>query len=213
MEFENRGQDEKYENETINSFESEDISTRNTSPNSELSRNDNNIKIYVFQPYARIRTIKLDSNYSLSVLNQIYSDNSTYIFGGQILDIEKSFSHYDIENESKLVIISSNILQSNPNLVQKWIDLTNKKDYFDEKINLNLKNDYRKEIARIKDIKTFKMESKKRKIGKFYMAKLNNQSNLSRLQNKIEDNVKDVKINVDFDPLDCPSNDPLPIIW
>lgn len=213
MEFENRGQDETYENETSNSFESEDISTRNTSPHSELSQNDTNIKIYVYQPYVRIRTIKLDSNYSISVLNQIYSDNSTYIFGGQILDVEKSFHHYNIENESKIVIISSNICQSNPNLVQKWIDLTNQKDYFDERINLNLKNDFRKEIARIRDIKTFKMESKKRKLGKFYMSKLNNQSNLSIWQNKIDDNVKNVKINVDFDQLDCPSNDPLPVIW
>lgn len=213
MEFENVDQDETYANETGNSFESDGISNNNAKSVSDLVLKNNIMKIFVYQPYVRIRSIRLDAFYSISVLNRMYPADSTYIFNGQILDVEKSFYYYNIQNENKIVLISSNMMKSNPNFIQKWIDLTSRKDYFEERINLNIKNDYRKEIARMKDIKYLRMENKKRHFGHFVKSQFRNQSKLSDWANDSNKNIENSKLNVDYDSLNNPSNDPLPIIW
>lgn len=213
MEFANVDQNEVYSNETNNTFESYSASDSNDRPNSELSFNNNSINIYVYQPYIRIRSIKLKSCFLVSALNTIYPANSTYIFNGQILDINKSFCYYNIQNENKMVLISSNMMKSSPNCIQKWISITSRKDYFEERINLNIKNDFRKEIARVKDIKIFKMENRKKHFGQFAISQFKKYSKLSFLANEKNDNLENAKINFDYNPLDCPSNDPLPIIW
>lgn len=172
----------------------------------------NDLKIYVYQPYIRIRSINLNANSKVNILNSLYPSNSKYLFNGQILDTEKTFKHYNILNENKIVLISENMMKSNPNSIQKWLSMTSKKD-FEEKINLNIKNDYRKEIARLKDFKYFKIENQRKKYKHFFKNQFMKQKKVLSWDNDYNENKNDIKLKTDFKPLGSPSCDPLPIFW
>lgn len=168
-------------------------------------------KIFVYEPGIRIRSINLDFNYSISVLNRIYPNDSIYIYNGHVLDTQKSFKFYNMENGNKIVLVRKIDLQQNPNIIDKWINLTNKKDEFEEKINLNIKSDYRREIARIKDIKFCKMTNKKKRFNNFINSHFKDEiKSFNAGQNKKQE---EIETNIDYKSLTSPSDAPLPIVW
>lgn len=176
--------------------------------NRELFFNDEQITIYVYQPYIRFNHIRLNKNSSIKVLNNIYPKDSIYIYGGQILDVSKSFVDYDIKEDNKIVLFPSSMKKRNPNFIDKWLRLTNNKEQFEEIVNLN--KSYRNELARLQDIKSMKKELKQRSFCSTHKT-LNSQS--LKIVNQIYENSREEELNVEYDSLNTPAIDPLPIIW
>lgn len=186
--------------------------------NSSLSYDDpisnDYIKIYVFQPRLRIRHIKLKSQESISVLGQLYPTDSIYLFNGQLLDIKKTFFDYNISNENKIVLLSSSQINSNPGLIDKWIKLTSDKDNFEYRIGLNINKLSRIEIAKIRDLKFKKLETKRKHFRSYYDSKMMNQDYFDmKLDEEIINNIKNTNLNINSNKPISPSFDPLPILW
>lgn len=177
--------------------------------NSEHSlMNKNEYTIYICQPFNRIKHIKLNKNSSISILSKIYQDGSLYIYNGMILDITKSFAHYNIKNDSKIVMISSNMIKEDPNNIDKWLRITSDQERFEEKINMNIKKTNRREVARLRDIKSMKNELKRKHFCSTTKLLMKNKINSKK---SIPDEKNQLKI--DYNTSSSPSNEPLPIIW
>lgn len=177
--------------------------------NSEHSlMNKNEYSIYICQPYNKIKHIKLNKNSSISILSKIYPDGSLYIYNGIILDITKSFAHYNIKNDSKIVMISSNMSKEDPNNIDKWLRITSDQERFEERINMNIKKTNRREVARLRDIKSMKNELKRKHFCSTHKLLMKNTINSKK---SIPDE-KD-QLNIDYNTSSSPSNEPLPIIW
>lgn len=204
-------------NEAINSdesniaFISEGMSRKIIDP--EQMINHNIMKIYVYQPFMRIRHIKLNMLSPISILSRIYPPNSIYIFNGQILDVSKSFLFYNIKNENKIVLITSLMKKSDPKLVDKWIKNTTDQESFEERVDLNINKNCRRELARIKDIKFYKLEIKRKTFGKFLKNQntdLMNSNSFNANRNKFQE---EIDLKIDYNQLKEPSFDPLPVLW
>lgn len=204
-------------NEAINSdesniaFISEGMSRKIIDPEQMIMHNI--MKIYVYQPFMRIRHIKLNMLSPISILSRIYPPNSIYIFNGQILDVSKSFSFYNIKNENKIVLITSLMKKSDPKLVDKWIKNTTDQDSFEERVDLNINKNCRRELARIKDIKFYKLEIKRKTFGKFLKNQntdLMNSNSFNANRNKFQE---EIDLKIDYNQLKEPSFDPLPVLW
>lgn len=163
------------------------------------------IKIYVYQPFIRIRYIKLNENRQISILNCIYSKNSIYIFRGIILIMTKTFIEYGIHNDNKIVLLPSSMVESNPGFVSKWQRLTSNQMEFEQKIDFNMCKGTHKELARIKDIKYSKLETKKN-----FLKKCEKSINSKNSKKQIKD---ENELITDFKRENSPSAKPLPIIW
>lgn len=193
------------------------IPKRHIKTDSELPPNI--IKVYVYQPYKRIQNIKLNSNSPISILNRIYPTNSIYIYYGQILDVEKTFLYYGISNENKIVFLP---FKSNCSLIDKYLKLTSDKESFEQRIDLNIKNNSKNELARLRDIMFNKFELK-RKQFRLYLKSRNIQQYNLFYSNDFEEkyftdcsrnNANDeIILKTDYDKADAPSQEPLPILW
>ena len=170
---------------------------------SELTNEKEFIRIYVYQPFVRIRYIRLKENSCISVLSSIYSPDSIYIYDGQILNSDKTFREYNIGEGNKMVLLPSSMMVSNYSFVEKWLKLTSNKESFEEKIDLNMVKGSQKELARIKDIKFNKLDEKKKFLGKYF--------NTHKKTYKKERNQPELKC--DYEPPQNPSCHPLPILW
>lgn len=173
---------------------------KQTSNNNELVQT-NEFYIYSFQPYQRIKHIKIRPFYFISVLNVIFPSDSMLIYKGQVLDRKKTFENYQIKNEDKIVVLPFHLTKSSPELIEKWKNETLDTENFDNKIKVQINPNSRKEIARIRDFRIFKSESKKtfksnNFLVKFYENKKNNYSPLS----------------LDYPQVTSPICDPLPVI-
>lgn len=194
-------------NESVYVYES----NRSVSPDAvprSVDEQSYKMNIYVYQPRVNIRHIKLNPNNSISVLNQMYKPDSTYIYNGQILDIQKSFHYYRISSESKIVLIPSFMSKRDPNFVERWLQITSDKDNFEKKIetNINIKN--KREIARIKDIRYIKNELRRKHLGS-YLSECASR----RLNSNLESNDDNIVLSTDYKTPDVPSCEPLPLIW
>lgn len=165
------------------------------------------IQIYVYQPYIRIRYIRLNENSVVSILRTIYPEDSLYIYRGQVLDDNKTFIECQIQNNNKIILIPSSMKTSNESLYQKIIKITSDQERFESIIDKNMGDHNKNEIARLKDIKFFKNEQKRKFLMKFANSeKFQNQT--PKMENDTNNPTK-----IDFRKNDLPSTQPLPIIW
>ncbi|KAK8838571.1 hypothetical protein M9Y10_033203 [Tritrichomonas musculus] len=165
------------------------------------------IQIYVYQPYIRIRYIRLNENSVVSILRTIYPEDSLYIYRGQVLDDNKTFIECQIQNNNKIILIPSSMKTSNESLYQKIIKITSDQERFESIIDKNMGDHNKNEIARLKDIKFFKNEQKRKFLMKFANSeKFQNQT--PKMENDTNNPTK-----IDFKKNDLPSTQPLPIIW
>lgn len=161
--------------------------------------------IYAFQPCYRIRHIKIKPHYLISILNIIYPNDTILIYKGQVLERKNSFNYYKILNDDKIIVLPFELTKSSPELIDKWKKESLDIESFEQKLNLQINSNCRKEISRIRDLKTFKSELKRSKIG------LNSNNYLNSLYDfKKKD---DTKLNIDYPKSDFPSCEPLPISW
>lgn len=84
----------------------------------ESSQSTDNFYIFAFQPYKRIRHIKIRPHFFISVLDIIYPNDSIFIYKGQKLDRHNSFNHYKILNEDKIVVLPFHLSKSAPELIE-----------------------------------------------------------------------------------------------
>ena len=179
-----------------------------------IKKNDfdeDNITIYVYQPCVRIKHIKLNIRSCISILARVYPEDSTYIFKGQILDISKTFFDYQITNENKIVSISPQMMKHDSCLVEKWIQMTNDYETFEERLNIDINKNSRREIARIKDLKFIKFEIKRKKLDRFLRSHPINKKDQNEHRMNIMNNEE--KLNLSYEPINSPLTEPLPIIW
>lgn len=179
------------------------------------------LRVYVYQPFVRIRHIKLNAYCSIDILNGLYSPNSIYIFNGQILDTKRSFASYNLVNGNKIVCLPSHIEKSNPQYMEKWLRLTSDKENFEKRIDLNIKQSSRKELARIKDIKFQKLELKRKRFISYLRSRTLFQANLdesfsSKDQDEdfcsLKDSKESTTLNINYESTE-PSCAPLPVLW
>lgn len=176
------------------------------------------LRIYVYQPFVRIRHIKINGLCPISILNGLYPSDSVYIFNGQILDSQKSFLFYNLVNGSKVVLLPSHVKQSNPQFLEKWLRLTSDKENFEQRINLNINQNSRKELAKIKDLKIQRLELKRKRFNSYIRSRTMLQTKLDDpyLLNDKGDEINsscNTTLNINFEASDSPSSKPLPILW
>lgn len=124
----------------------------------------NFIKIYLYQPHMRIQILNIKSDRAISSLSNHYLKEMIFIFNGQILDKEKSFSFYKIPYGSKIAIFPKDVMKSDSSFQEKWIKITLDKEKFDKMIEMSVDANYRKELSRLRDMRYQKMELKKENI-------------------------------------------------
>lgn len=198
---------EEDNNESINANEnafSESNSAKN--PESSTDNHSKDIIIYVYQPYIRIKRIKLDVDSHISILSKVFPQDSIYIFNGQILEINKTFSDYQIINDSKIVLITPLMLADDSELVLKWSKISKDFDALEERINFLICSSSREELARIKDIRIFKREMKRKNYSKFLESRDSSQRYINEFQ-------KEIKLKIKYQHAKEPSEDPFPIKW
>lgn len=185
--------------------------TENSSPNI--------IMIYLYQPQMRIQKVQIKSERTISSLSRHYLKNMVFIYKGQILDKEKSFSFYEIQNGSKIAMIPEDSTKSNPYFQEKWLNITNDSETFDKTIELNINSDFRKELSRLSDIKHQRMEMKQRNHSFYVKYKCFSQNTKKSENDNFCDlykkgiKIDKMKLNVDYEKDEIPSDQPLPIIW
>lgn len=176
----------------------------------------NILRIYIYQPFIRIRSIKLNAYVPISILNNMYPPDSIYIFNGQVLDTQRSFVSYQITNGNKIVLLPSHVKNSNINYMEKWLKLTGDKENFEKRIELNIKQNSRMELARLKDLKFQKFELKRKRFNSYLKSRAIFQANPDSLNyfSNNEMNANDgIVLNTDFESDDSPSCEPLPVLW
>lgn len=198
---------EEDNDESINTNENA-FSERNSAKNPESSTDNHSkdIVIYVYQPYIRIKRIKLDVDSHISILSKVFPQDSIYIFNGQILEINKTFSDYQIINDSKIVLITPLMLADDSELVLKWTKISKDFDALEERINFLICSSSREELSRIKDIRIFKREMKRKNYSKFLESRDSSQRYINEFQ-------KEIKLKIKYQPAKEPSEDPFPIKW
>lgn len=201
MNFLDEGNENFYQSESSSSLNPDAISGGSY-------EQTNKMNIYVLQPFSRIRHIKLNPKESISVLNQLYLPDSTYIHKGKILDITKSFLFYRISNESKIVNISPVMAKNNPNFIEKWLKITSDSENFEKKIETSINKKNRNEIARLKDMKLNKCELRKKHLGAYLTKCVNRKVNDVLINDNDQPSLK-----IDFESTDSPSCNPLPVLW
>lgn len=198
---------EEDNDESINTNENA-FSERNSAKNPESSKDSHSkdIIIYVYQPYIRIKRIKLDVDCHISILSRVFPQDSIYIFNGQILEINKTFSDYQIINDSTVVLITPLMLADDSELVLKWSKKSKDFDALEERINFLICSSSREELARIKDIRIFNREMKRKNYSKFLESRDSSQRYINEFQ-------KEIKLKIKYQPAKEPSEDPFPIKW
>ena len=166
------------------------------------------ISIFVYQPNIKIRHIKLNIHSKVSILSKIYPIDSIYIYHGLIIEHQKTFLDYNIQKDNKIVMISSYESTQKPELIDKWVKITKDKENFENRMYLNIDQNSRKELARLRDIKSFKSEMMRKRFGKIHRLLLN-----PPVTDNYSPNCKQCSFNLDYAQSDEPSTSPLPIVW
>lgn len=149
-----------YTRNTNSPLPNESFSNYCIDKNSLTSMNITNI--YLYQPHMRIQHIKVKSDRPISTLSRQYVSDMAFIFNGQILDKEKTFSDYAIVDGSKIVMLPEEAIKNDLTFKEKWLNITSDKENFDKKIEISVNSVCRKEISRLNDIKYQKLEMKRR---------------------------------------------------
>ena len=112
--------------------------------------------------------------------------------------------------------------KSNCSLIDKYLKLTSDKESFEQRIDLNIKNNSKNELARLRDIMFNKFELK-RKQFRLYLKSRNIQQYNLFYSNDFEEkyftdcsrnNANDeIILKTDYDKADAPSQEPLPFLW
>lgn len=202
----------------------------------------NVISIFLYQPHMRIQRLRVKSDRMISMLSRNYIRDMAFIFNGQILNKEKSFSFYGIPDGSKIAMIPEDAMKADPTFQEKWINITCDKENFDKKIEMSINPNCRREMSRLNDIRYQKLEMKRRTHSFFVRSKLvtqnfdgnssftsssvNNESNdlgVSNQNQSFNNNYydlykkgskkNDIQLTVDYEMDENPSAEPLPIIW
>lgn len=199
------------------------------------SNSPNIISIFLYQPHMRIQRLRVKSDRTISTLSSNYIRDMTFIYKGQILNKDQTFSFYDIPDGSKIAMIPEDAMKANPSFREKWLNITCDKENFDKKIEMSTNSDCRKEMSRLSDIRYQKLELKRRNHSFFIRSRMNTNSqnffssssekeaNNSEGSNQVNNYYFDlykkgskkneIQLNVNYEPSDVPSADPLPIIW
>lgn len=201
----------------------------------------NIISIFLYQPHMRIQRLRVKSDRTISSLSRNYLRDMTFIFNGQILNKDQTFSFYCIPDGSKIAMIPEDAMKADPTFREKWLNITCDKENFDKKIEMSTNSDCRKEMSRLSDIRYQKLELKRRNHSFFIRSRTTtqnfngnsfssssidkeaNSSEISNQNNGILNNYYDlyqkgskknsVQLNIDYEMNETPSADPLPIIW
>ena len=137
-----------------------------------------------------------------SIKNIIKRDCFVVIYSGTILNNEKKFSFYGIQDNDALMVF----LQNSEIQTEYWLKVTQNHDIFVKNMKLAMNPKIKTEFHRIRDIKIFKNEGRKKGLlmeSKRYFYQQNCSSNQSQANN-VE--------TIIYDPIDGPSTDPLPVL-
>lgn len=167
------------------------------------------ITVYLYLPFYKIYRLIVDSKSCLSALKTVVSPNSILIYKGEIMDDKKTISKCNIQNETSIICISPKITEKCRYAVDKWMKISMTDD-FNQKVKTCINKKFRLELARIKDMKSIRNESKRKRFGKSklnscFLLTPNNQIYISDDENK--------SINIDYEKKEEPSCEPLPILW
>ena len=72
----------------------------------------------------RIQILNIKTDRAISTLSNHYLKEMFFIFNGQTLDKEKSFSFYEIPYGSKIAMIPKDVMKSDSSFQEKWIEIT-----------------------------------------------------------------------------------------
>ena len=178
--------------------------------NAEFQNYSQKISILLHQPAYKTRILNINRTYPISVLNKFYQQNSTYILNGEILDINKSFSEYQITDRSIIVIISPKMAKYVSNSIDNFIQMS-KDEHFQQKIMIQTNKNNKQEVARIRDIRLMKNEMK-RKIFKNPNSIENYYNNIFDMNVKPNDPKNEIHLETESksEELSC---EPLPKLW
>jgi hypothetical protein len=139
-------------------------------------------------------------------LQKLYpSEPKIFIFNGEILSPKMAFTFYRIEEGSSIVVLPDQGELRSPG-ISTWLTITRDSDNFNERINFSRNPQTRQEVSRLRDLRFLELERRPRMFVKF--AQCIDQHNEGDAVTRPAP-----KLKIDFEPLEKPSCEPLPVVW
>lgn len=171
------------------------------------------IKKFIIKTEMKINSLRVEFSYFGNDIKK----NSTYafVFAGQTLDEQKTFSDYGISTNDTIVAIP----KENSEQSIKWINMTSDNESFKTKVEVMMNKKLSNEMLRLRDLHQMRLENKKKAYNSMKRKIINQYSQ--------DDNIEstDFDLNSNFENIsnydkknievisDMPNCDPLPIVW
>jgi hypothetical protein len=125
-----------------------------------------------------------------------------FIFKGQLLNERNTIEFYRLKSNDSIVAIPGH---SDPCLAQRWITITRDCDAFSDSIKLLINPGARRELLRLLDMRTARIERPRRTFGRIVAEKVCADRSVAGISRDT--------MNVVTDKADMISADPLPVCW
>lgn len=165
------------------------------------------IKVIVLVPQKVTKTLLISRNLQIGKISMVFPNvfEFTYSYNGIVLNPNLTFKDLNIANGGVIVAFKKRFDQFDDNdfkIMKLTTDIM-----FQEKIRIFTNKKSKNEYFRLKDIRSFKMEGRKKSYIKMY-RRFNSQN----LQ-KSENNSLDIDLDINYEPLSTPSTEAMPILW
>lgn len=154
-----------------------------------------------------IKIIKICLNMNISSMDTAFTQNTIYLFKGEILDKQQTFKYYNINDNDSLVCIPVDSAQYNSFLVDKWLKRTNDSENFQMYIDSNTKKSCQNENAKKADIRYHRIELNKKRYFRTF-----NESRIDEIFLPSASKSDGIKLNIDYKRPSQPSTKRLPYI-
>ncbi|OHT00732.1 hypothetical protein TRFO_32455 [Tritrichomonas foetus] len=168
------------------------------------------IPIVIYLPSKYVVKLSVAPSAYVNELRRIITiNNIDFVFNGTILSGNQTFRSAGLKSGDSIVVIfhKSNSDKTYEEL-QKWLQITQDSESFNEKMQLILNEDNAREAARLRDVFLSKIERKPRSFRRLCLAVAENNKNKER---EVQGN--NFSLSIDYEKPEMPSCDPLPIFF
>lgn len=184
-------------------------------------RVESSFPIFIYYPGRLIKKLIIRTEMEINSLRRIafsyygndIKKNSSYlfVFAGQTLDEQKTFSDYGISMNDTIVAIP----KENSEQSLKWIHMTSDNESFKSKVELMMNKKLSNEMLRLRDLHQMRLENKKKAYNSMKRKVINQFSQEDNESNDYDsfDNLNSYDKKNICSMNDMPNCDPLPVAW
>lgn len=161
--------------------------------------------LFVCVPNHFVKRVKVLGSSKISILNLLFQkEKKLFIHKGQILQSDTTFDSNYINSNDYIVALTKNDSPSFEYEIMKWIQSTKDPELFREKITKHKDSSISLEEARLRDLRTRRLEQKRY----FVIRRMGRQFEHSGISP-----FRDIPLSIEYDTIDEPNSNPLPVLW